>query len=44
VAGDNTTRAIGNAPDDIKCRHICNCARADAAYGAGVAKVLGIAI
>ncbi|QRM18740.1 catalase [Dechloromonas sp. TW-R-39-2] len=41
---DNTARAMGDAPDEIKRRHICNCSRADAAYGAGVAKALGIAI
>jgi catalase len=35
---------MGDAPDDIKRRHICNCAQADPAYGAGVAKALGIAI
>ena len=44
VLFENTARAMGDAPDEIKRRHICNCSRADAAYGAGVAKALGIAI
>jgi catalase len=44
VLFENTARAMGDAPDDIKRRHICNCAQADPAYGAGVAKALGIAI
>ena len=37
---DNTARAMGDAPDGIKLRHVGNCARADPAYGAGVAKAL----
>ena len=41
---ENTARALGDAPDEIKRRHICNCSQADAAYGAGVAKALGITI
>ncbi len=41
---ENTARAMGDAPDEIKRRHICNCSQADAAYGAGVAKALGITI
>lgn len=32
---DNTARALGDAPDFIKKRHIDNCTRADAAYGCG---------
>ena len=44
VLFENTARAMGDAPDEIKRRHICNCSRADAAYGAGVAKALGIAL
>ncbi len=41
---DNTARAMGDAPDDIKRRHIGNCSQADPAYGAGVAKALGIPV
>jgi catalase len=41
---ENTARAMGDAPDEIKRRHICNCSQADAAYGAGIAKALGITI
>jgi catalase len=39
---ENTARAMGDAPMEIKLRHIGNCAKADPAYGAGVAKALGI--
>jgi len=39
---DNTARAMGDAPDFIKYRHIRNCNAADPAYGAGVAKALGL--
>ena len=38
----NTGRAMGDAPQFIKFRHIRNCHAADPAYGAGVAKALGI--
>jgi catalase len=38
----NTARAMGDAPREIKVRHIGNCRKADEAYGAGVAKALGI--
>jgi len=38
----NTARAMGDAPCEIKVRHIGNCLKADEAYGAGVAKALGI--
>ena len=38
----NTARAMGDAPREIKVRHIGNCLKADEAYGAGVAKALGI--
>jgi catalase len=41
---DNTARAMGDAPQEIKRRHIRNCTKADPAYGAGVAKALGIEI
>lgn len=37
---DNTARAMGDAPDFIKQRHIDNCSKADPAYGAGVAAAL----
>jgi catalase len=37
---ENTARAMGDAPDFIKQRHIDNCSKADPAYGAGVAKAL----
>ncbi|MDV7212069.1 catalase [Azotobacter beijerinckii] len=42
VLFDNTARALGDAPEDIKRRHIDNCSKADPAYGAGVAKALGL--
>ena len=38
----NTARAMGDAPREIKIRHIRNCAKADPAYGKGVADALGI--
>ena len=38
----NTARALGDAPKEIKLRHIRNCAKADPAYGAGVARACGI--
>ncbi|HOP91370.1 MAG TPA: catalase, partial [Ottowia sp.] len=37
----NTGRAMGDAPEFVKQRHIRNCHAADPAYGAGVAKALG---
>ncbi len=42
VLCENTARAMGDAPREIKIRHIGNCLKADQAYGAGVAKALGI--
>lgn len=36
----NTARALGDAPEFIKQRHIDNCSKADPAYGAGVARAL----
>lgn len=42
VLFENTARAMGDAPDFIKRRHIENCAKADPAYGAGVAKALAL--
>lgn len=41
---DNTARSLGDAPEQIKLRHIGNCCKADPAYGAGVAKALGISV
>ncbi|MCO6416512.1 catalase [Siccirubricoccus sp. KC 17139] len=38
---ENTARAMGDARLEVKRRHIVNCAKADPAYGAGVAKALG---
>jgi catalase len=38
----NTARAIGDAPREVKLRHIGNCLKADPAYGKGVADALGI--
>ncbi|MBI1906350.1 MAG: catalase [Rhodocyclales bacterium] len=43
VLFDNTARSLGGAPREIQLRHIANCTQADTAYGAGVAKALGIA-
>ncbi|MDL2402466.1 catalase [Rhizobium mayense] len=34
---DNTARAMGDARDEVKQRHIDNCAKADPEYGRGVA-------
>jgi len=42
VLFENTARAMGDAPDFIKIRHIQNCLKADPAYGKGVADALGI--
>jgi len=39
---DNTAAALGDAPREIKIRHIGNCLKADPAYGKGVADALGI--
>ncbi len=41
---ENTARAMGDAPKEIKIRHIGNCFKADPAYGQGVAKALGISM
>jgi catalase len=38
----NTGRAMGDAPKEIKIRHIGNCMKADPEYGKGVADALGI--
>jgi catalase len=37
---DNTARSVGGASVDIQQRHIANCAKADPAYGEGVAEAL----
>jgi catalase len=42
VLFENTARAMGDARLEVKKRHIANCTKADPAYGAGVAKALGI--
>ena len=44
VLFENTARAMGDAPKEIKTRHIGNCLKADEAYGKGVAQALGIKI
>lgn len=33
---------MGDAPKEIKVRHIGNCLKTDKTYGAGVANALGI--
>ena len=38
----NTGRAMGDAPEMVKVRHIKNCMKADQGYGKGVADALGI--
>ena len=38
----NTARAIKDASQEIKIRHIGNCLKADPSYGKGIAKALGI--
>lgn len=42
VLFDNTARAMGDCQKFIKQRHIRNCYKADAKYGEGVAKALGL--
>jgi catalase len=39
---ENTARALGDAEPFIKQRHVCNCYKADPAYGRGVAAALNI--
>jgi catalase len=39
---ENTAAAMGDAPREIKIRHIGNCLKADKVYGQGVADALGI--
>ncbi|MBE3657242.1 catalase [Vibrio navarrensis] len=40
----NTANAMGNAPEEIKRRHIANCLQADLRYGEGVANALGLTL
>jgi catalase len=42
VLFENTARSLGGAPKEIQVRHVRNCLKADPAYGAGVAKALGL--
>lgn len=42
VLFENTARSVGGASVEIQKRHIANCTKADPAYGAGVAKALGL--
>jgi catalase len=42
VLFENTARAIADAPEEVKIRHIGNCLKADPAYGKGVADAIGI--
>lgn len=44
VLFENTARAMGDIPKEIKLRHIKNCYKADKEYGQGMADVLGISI
>ena len=44
VLFENTARAMGDAPKEIKIRHISNGLKADPAYGKGVANALSISM
>jgi len=44
VLFENTARAMGDALDFVKYRHIRNCYACDPAYGEGVAKALGLEV
>jgi len=44
VLFENTARAMGDAPQEVKIRHIGNCLKADPNYGKGVANALGIPV
>jgi catalase len=44
VLCENTARAMGDAPKEIKIRHISNCLKADPGYGEGVAAALNISM
>ncbi len=39
---ENTARSLGGASKPVQLRHVANCSKADPAYGAGVAKALGL--
>lgn len=41
---NNTAGSVGGASIDVQKRHIGNCLKADPAYGAGIAKALGISL
>lgn len=41
---ENTARAMGDIPKEIKIRHINNCMKADPEYGKGVAQALDISL
>ena len=41
---ENTARSVGGASIEVQQRHVGNCLKADKAYGAGVAKALGISL
>jgi catalase len=41
---ENAVRAMGDAPEEVKLRHIGTCRKADPAYGEGVARALGISM
>lgn len=42
VLCENTARNLNGVPKEIQIRHITNCAKADLAYGKGIADLLGI--
>jgi catalase len=44
VLFENAARSIGEAPRDIRLRHIRNCLLADPAYGEGLSEALGIPV
>ena len=44
VLFENTARNMGDAPKEIKVRHIKNCLQADEAYGNGISKALEISM
>jgi catalase len=41
---ENTSRAMGDAPLEVRLHHVGNCLEADPAHGEGVAEAMGIAI
>lgn len=42
VLFENTARNMAGVPEEIKRKHIAHCTKADPAYGAGVAKAMGL--